>query len=89
MVQMKTNKKITQAMATLEESRIFPLQTIQSMSKRWGVTNQVLNNWRLRHSDFPKEIVGLVEKTPGLPRLFPLYEVEAYERVRGLGGAAE
>lgn len=61
---------------------IFPLQTIQSMADRWGVTKQRVNNWRDRHDNFPKPIEGLLAvKTPFV---YPLYEVKRYEKEQRL-----
>lgn len=63
---------------------IFPLQTIQSMAERWGVTRQTVNNWIARHDDFPEPIEGLITKTAKTPNVYPLHEVERYEKVKEL-----
>lgn len=60
---------------------IFPLHTKQDLADRWGVTIQVVNNWAARHNDFP---VPLTENVINGRPLYPLCEVERYERVRGL-----
>lgn len=76
----QTEKKALEALA----KTMFPLQTVQSLSERWGVTPEAVNTWRKRHTNFPKEIHGIVAQTKGSRRLFPLYEVRRYEQERGL-----
>lgn len=66
------------------EAHIFPLQTQQSMAERWGVTRQNIAAWSKRHEDFPKELEGIIADTKGAPKVYPLYEVEQYENIRGL-----
>lgn len=64
--------------------RVFPLQTIQSMAERWGVSRQNVYAWSKRHDDFPKELEGIIEKTDMTPKVYALKDVERYERNRGL-----
>lgn len=63
---------------------IFPLQTIQSMAERWGVARQTVNNWMLRHPDFPKPAVGFLVATARTPLVFANVDMLRYERNRGL-----
>lgn len=78
---MKVNDEIFKRLANDD---IFPLQTIQSLAIRWGVSNQVVTNWLNRHSDFPKPLEGIIEQTPGAPKVFALSDVGIYEKVRGI-----
>ena len=64
--------------------KVFPLQTIQSMAERWGVHRNAVSNWMNRHSNFPQPLEGIIEKTGKTPKVFPLYEIERYEKERGL-----
>jgi hypothetical protein len=64
--------------------KVFPLQTIQSMAERWGVKRQTVANWAARYNDFPKPLKGLIVETAKTPTVYPLYEVERYEKARGL-----
>jgi hypothetical protein len=66
------------------EYHVFPLQTIQSMAERWGVSRQNVVAWSKRHEDFPKELTGIIEQTAKTPKVYALYEVERYETIRGL-----
>jgi hypothetical protein len=66
------------------EAHIFPLQTLQSMAERWGVSRQNVAAWAKRHDDFPKELAGIIEQTSKTPKVYPLYAVEQYEQMRGL-----
>lgn len=68
----------------LVKRRIFPLHTMQSMADRWGITKQNVNNRRRDDKQFPKPVVGLVVETKRAATLFPLFEIERYEKVRGL-----
>lgn len=63
---------------------IFPLQTIQSMAERWGVSKQTVNNWAARHGNFPKAVEGLIAPTAKTPTVYPLHAVKQYEKERGL-----
>lgn len=65
------------------EARIFPLFTRQDLAARWGVSVQVVNNWSRRRTDFPKEIKGAALGSRPVC-FYPLYEVERYERQRGV-----
>lgn len=60
---------------------VFPLYTKQALVERWGVSRQTVDSWAARHTDFPKPIEGLVM---GGGPYYPLYEVERYEKTRGL-----
>lgn len=71
-------------MNKLAGGRLFPLQTIQSMAERWGVTRQMVNNWSERHDDFPTPLKGLITETAKTPNVYPLNEVEEYEKARGI-----
>lgn len=60
---------------------IFPLQTPASLATRWGVDRSLVQKWKERHTDFPKRVTGYVD---GASSYYPIYEVERYERARGL-----
>ena len=66
---------------------IFPLQTIQSMAERWGVSRQAVNNWATRHDDFPKPLEGVIVATARTPLVFSNADMLKYEQKRGLGEA--
>ncbi len=66
------------------KNAIFPLQTQMSLSKRWGVSRQMVANWAHRHDDFPKEIEGIIAKTSKTPKVYAIADVEKYEKLRGL-----
>lgn len=70
---------ITHSIDTIKKT--FPLYTKQSLAVRWGVKRQVIQNWSDRHTDFCKTIEGIVE---GGGSFYPAYEVNRYEKVRGL-----
>lgn len=61
---------------------IFPLQTIQSMAERWGVSRQTVVNWSNRNDDFPRELDGLIEQTAKTPKVYALCDVLKYEQQR-------
>lgn len=63
--------------------KVFPLQTIQSLSERWNVSRQLVYTWSQSHLDFPKPIEGIITATAKTPTVYPLYEVERYENLRG------
>lgn len=67
-----------------KELHIFPLQTIQSMSERWGKSRQNVAMWAQRDPNFPKQLDGIIEKTSKTPRVYPLHEVERFEQEKGL-----
>lgn len=48
------------------------------MAKRWGVSNQVVNNRENRHADFPKPVTHV--HSGRLP-LYLLEDVERYEEI--------
>jgi hypothetical protein len=79
-------KQITSEIEALVMSdlTVFPLQTIQSMAERWGVSKQAVNNWSVRHNDFPKPLEGVIEQTAKTPKVYPLYAVIRYENLKGL-----
>lgn len=58
----------------------YPLQTIQSLADRWGVTRQLVNFWRTTHADFPTPQEGMITPTAKTPLLFSIKEVEQYEK---------
>lgn len=60
---------------------IFPLQTPASLAVRWGVDRSLVQKWKERHEDFPRRALGYVD---GASSYYPIYEVERYERARGL-----
>jgi hypothetical protein len=68
------------------EYNVFPLFTKQGLADRWKTTRQNVNNWEGRHMDFCKPIDGFVN---GGGKYYPLFEVERYEKARGLGNARE
>lgn len=76
--------KVIEALKGYEQKQVFPLQTQMSMAERWGVARQVVANWAQRHDDFPKEIVGLIEKTAKTPKVYAYEDVIKYEHNRGL-----
>lgn len=69
---------------TKDIQSIFPLQTIQSMAERWGKTRQQVYAWSIRDDNFPVPIDGIIEKTAQTPSVYPLYEIERYEKMKGL-----
>lgn len=78
------------AAKTIEnELCLFPLFTKKALTKRWGVSYSVVNNWEVRHADFPVRITGMVVgETEGgkgggaSNSLYPACEVFAYEKER-------
>lgn len=72
---------------TEDAKKIFPLQTIGSMAKRWGVKKQTVKNWSIRHEDFPKPIENFIDGDHF--NYYTLHDVEEYERKRGLGKHSE
>lgn len=70
---------ITHSADTVKKT--FPLYTKQALATRWGVDRQTIQNWSVRHNDFCQPIDGIVA---GMGSYYPAYEVERYEKVRGL-----
>lgn len=73
--------KIVLDVNALGYKNTFPLYTKQALADRWGVNRQGVNNWATRHNDFCKPVEGLVI---GGGSYYPLYEVERYEKLKGL-----
>lgn len=42
------------------------LYTMRDLADRWGVSRQLVNNWRVRHDDFPAPIQNVSGGTIGL-----------------------
>lgn len=59
----------------------FPIYTKKALADRWGVDQQVIQNWSVRHDDFCKSVDGIVI---GHAQYYPLKEVLRYEKERGL-----
>jgi hypothetical protein len=76
-----TIKIVDQHFNGLKEDKVLPLFTKQGLAERWKTTRQNVNNWEGRHIDFCRPIDGIVI---GGGRYYPLFEVERYERARGL-----
>lgn len=63
---------------------MYPLFTKTELCKRWGITIHRLNNWELRHDDFPPRVVGLL-----VGNSVPIYsnaDIKSYEESRGGSG---
>lgn len=67
-----TTKKLT--------DQDFPLYTKSDLAKRWKITIQRLNNWELKHDDFPARLQGVV--AGDLP-IYSLVDIKEYEDKRG------
>lgn len=63
---------------------VFPLQTNGSLSKRWGVSRQVVQNWAKRDTEFPPAVTGLVEGGKHVNDIYPYYRIEEYEKRKGI-----
>jgi hypothetical protein len=68
-----------------EDAKILPVFSGAELAKRWGVSRQAVNNWACRHTDFCKPIYGVVS---GSTTYYPLFEVERYEKARGLNNGS-
>lgn len=65
---------------------MYPLHTKADLAKRWGVEIKRLNNWEVRHDDFPPRIVGIMA---GDTKVYGASDVKKYEEGRGgMGGVA-
>lgn len=56
------------------------------LARRWGVSNQVVQNWDKREKDFPAPVFRV-----GNGRI-PIYElstIEAYEKTKGIAPKGE
>jgi hypothetical protein len=78
-----TNKGI-EALNERAGSVIFPLQTIQSMAERWGLTKQAVAMRAQRDPIFPRPLDGMIAETKGAPKVFALCDVKKYEKEKGL-----
>jgi hypothetical protein len=67
-----------------EGKKVFPFQTVNSLADRWNVGRGVVFNWSMRHKNFPEAVQGFIEGKSHNQRIFPMYEIERYEKEKGL-----
>lgn len=72
-----------------EGEKVHPLQTYASLSKRWGVSRQVVQKWAERDENFPSTVSGLVEGGRHANNIYPLHEIERYEKIKKISKTEE
>ena len=70
--------------AIRQGKKIIPFMTIKAMGERWGMDRHKTYNLSRRDEDFPKPIQGVLKGLSHSEKVYPFYEVERYEKEKGL-----